>query len=322
MELSFTIYTWYENNCRVQQANFRRWNRNIASGKEKFDVIVFYSDENARKSMEKFANLRFWRLHSEMINFPTSLLNEAIRYSRSNILLFVSPWTLVRKNDLYCLANRVRSEYTLAWTSLKRRYIKTSKTRWKNFLGQILWFFNIGRLEVYAHLNHPFDFYDCGFFAFNKKTLEEIFMQTGGNEKIELFQADQKPSGALNFFLFHILKKYGAGVYKEVKLRSFIYEKKYPHAFYSYKSSMDFIRMAFKEKDFHYRLNIYRVLLPVMQLTQLAFFILVWFEPVKSLSLIGFYIILASGLLVELFVNRKTYPVFMMFFWFLSWSMV
>lgn len=299
-------------------SNLYRWNRTVEKNRDKFDVLVFTSSEIPDSFFKKFPNVRFWRLHQDFSAKPVSLLNEAIRNSRKEILVYVPPHVLVRKNDLYCMANRVREDYTLSWAGPRRR-VMPRENFFRGLWAKILWLFNSGRKELYSHMNHPYDFFDGPLLAFNKKKINDIFKSLEDEERISLLRADSSSSGALNFYFSHLLNRHNALIFNEGCLRSYQFDEATPGIFFSWKNTLALIRVLIRERDFHYPINVYRALLPVMQLTQLSFFVLVWFYPVKSLSLVGFYMVLGSGLFVEVFRRRKKNSVLMFVPWFFSW---
>ncbi|MDH4262640.1 MAG: glycosyltransferase [Spirochaetia bacterium] len=318
MANGFTVYCWYDKENRFQQSNFRRWCRLLKKDTEAFEVIVFHDDPDIKSAMYTYENLRFWRLHQNMRKSPTGLMNEAMRYCRSKILVYVSPDVLARKTDLYRLANYVRSDYTLAWLFPRHGFFHEFKNKLVTLLNYVRWLFRIGRFELYARQNFPFGFYHASFFAVNKSEIDDVFSGLTITQKEKLLKNDHSESAYLNYYFFHLVIKSGLKKINSGNARSIEFIREIPRFFYSYKNTMIIFRQMFKRESFYFPLNIYRFLLPVMQLTQIFFFILVWFEPWKSLNLLAFYLILSSSLAGDIYKKKQWSPVIFIF-WFFSW---
>jgi len=318
MPSNFTIYCWFENKNRFQQSNFRRWNRCLKKQEDSFEVIVFYDDPDIKKEMDRYTNLRFWRLHRDMRDSPTGLMNEAIRYSRSEILVYVSPDVLARKIDIYRLANFSRSEHVFSWLNPAPGFYHENQNKLMAFINHFRWLFRIGRIELYSIQNKPFDFYRASFFAFHKSTLDKLFSELSLVQKEKLLKNDQKGSSYLNYYLFHLILKSGLEKINAGNSKSFEFISKKPELFYSYKNTRALIRQVFSGESYYFPVHIYRFLLPVMQLTQVVFFILVWFSPFKSLFLLAFYGILALPL-ADFVLKKKKWYWFVLPMWFFGW---
>ena len=319
----FTVYCWYERGNRFQHSNFRRWNRYLEKNNETFEVIVFHDDSFVKDPMQQFSNLRFWRLHKDMRTSPTSMLNEVIRYARSNILVYVAPNILARKSDLYRLANFVRSDNLLAWLNPKQGFFQYNNNRFASQINRFVWLLNLGRFELYALQNSPFDFYSADIFSFNKNMINELFAGLSVEQKQKIIQSDHSGSGYLNYELFHHILKTGKSVINSGQAKSYNFQISPPQLYYSYRSTCTLLRQIFRRKGLHrdgfyFRINAYRFLLPVMQLAQLSFFVLVWFNPWVSLSFLVFYFVLAASLIHRI-LRRRFASLFMIPFWFFSW---
>lgn len=328
MAVEFTIYTLYEKDNRIQQSNFYRWNRCLKTDKNRFEVIVFYFDQPEDQILEELPNLRFWRTHKDLSFSQTVLMNEAIRYSRSEILLYVSPDVLARKADLFRLANQVKRNYTLSWVNLKHAMIKKSSNgmvkKMTAIFRKISWAYQMGRIELYSQMNKPFTGLGLSFFAVRKPQVDRLFSDLSIHEKDILFQADSPGKSYLNYFFYHLIQKDKRKVCSLEYSRSmdFNFYKKKLSYFSSYPTTYRLIRLILKGGNFHYPLNVYRFILPVMQLTQIAFFLLVTIAPVYSLVLIAFYAALASGLYFGIFFKKRwkrPWAAPLAFLWYFSW---
>jgi hypothetical protein len=315
---SFTVYCRYDKGSRFQQSNFRRWNRRLEKGDEAFEVIVFHDDSDVKKAIDRYKNLRFWRLHNDMRQSPIGLMNEAMRYSRSEILVYVSPDVLARKSDLYRLANFVRSDYAVSWLNLKYGFFHEHKNKLVSFANYARWLFRIGRFELYARQNTPFGFYSASFLAVNKPIINNLFAELSMVQKEKLLRNDHFGQSYVNYYFFHLILKSGLAKINAGKSASYDFIRDKPGMFYSYKNTRALFRQMFKRESFHFPLDVYRFLLPVMQLTQFAFFVLVWLYPWKSLSLLCFYGILSTSLIARIYKKKQWSP-FVFFLWFFSW---
>ncbi|MDH4199804.1 MAG: hypothetical protein OEV66_05410 [Spirochaetia bacterium] len=321
MAVEFTVYTWLEKENRIQEDNFRRWSRSLQKKGETFEVIVFYHDGNSPEIRGKYENLRYWRLHKDMLSAQTVLMNEALRYSRSGILVFVSPGVLARKTDLYRLANLVRLDNAMAWLDLRKGFLAQKENVFSHYAKKIGWFFMAGQQELYARLNASFDFLNACFFAINREKINQIFSELPQEEKAVLLNSDKPGKGYLNYYFFHLLNKYHAGICNNQRSGSYDFTMEKKGVFYSYKNTYALVRLMFASDNFYFRFSPYRFLLPVMHLTQGIFFVLIWFYPWKSIVFVLFYLMLASGLMVSLFVKKRQWSAFSMFVWFFSWLM-
>jgi len=318
MAARFTVYCWYDKDNRVQQGNFRRWNRRLGKDREAYEVIVFYDEADIRNETDRFENLRFWRLHDDMRKSPTGLLNEAMRYSRSEILVYVSPYVMARKADLYRLANFVRADYAMSWASPRPGFYHERKNKLASLVNRIRWVFRAGRLEFYAHLNKPFTFYRASFFALNKTLLNKLFEEIPARQRQLMFQSDESGPSFLNYSFFHHILQSEFETIHAGRAAGYDFNPEKPGLFYGYKNTCGLLRQMFKRDAFHFPLSLYRFLLPVMQLSQAAFLLLVWFDPWKSFMLLAFYGILASSVAVSIFQKKQWSP-FVLPLWFFSW---